>query len=635
MRKYSSLIGFILIGVILFGYTFYQNKLYEKQKAAIARADSIKRSEAIAAFGGDTVAYYQSLAIAAQAAENGKTTSPSATASLPKNTQSTVYKDETLNSHHAVEGEETLCTIQNDLLEIVLSSNGAQPYAVTIKNFTAYDSTALNLIRPGMSEFNIHAYVGENIQTKNFNFQVAEANDSTVVFRLPFDGGGYIEQKYSLSKGTYSMANSLSFIGLGDRIPKNVSALDIDWSVVIPRLEKGYKNEKQYSKLDYLIAGDKRPTEISRGRDESKSVPASISWFAFQQQFFSAFLYSENNFSNGSFSNKFFSEDNRDRNLMTSSAALRHAFNDRPGQDQTLNFEYYFGPNHFKTLKAYDREMERIIPLGGKLVSWISRLIIIPSFNFLSGFIANWGIIILLMTIFIKLVVSPLTIKSYKSSAVMNLLKPEIDKINEKYPKQEDAMKKQQATMDLYKRAGINPMGGCLPMLLQFPVLFAMFRFFPGSIELRGQRFLWAEDLSSYDSILDFGFNIPLYGDHISLFALLMAITMFVYSKMSMQGQSNDPSTKAMQVMSVYFMPIMMLFICNNLSSGLTYYYFLSNLFTMLQTWIIKRFFVNKDKILAKLNAPAPKKSQEKSKWQKRLEEAQKMQREMAKNGRK
>ena len=212
----------------------------------------------------------------------------------------------------------------------------------------------------------------------------------------------------------------------------------------------------------------------------------------------------------------------------------------------------------------------------------------------------------------------------------MNVIKPEVDKLNEKYPKQEDAMKKQQAMMDLYKRAGISPMGGCLPMLLQFPILFAMFRFFPASIELRQQKFLWADDLSAYDSILDLPFNIPLYGDHISLFALLMAISMFVYSKMTSSQMSNDPNMAGMKFMSVWMMPIMMLFICNNLSSGLSYYYLLSNLITMFQTWVIRRFVVDEKKIHAQLAASAGK-PVTKSKWQKRLEEAQKMQQQMAK----
>ena len=273
---------------------------------------------------------------------------------------------------------------------------------------------------------------------------------------------------------------------------------------------------------------------------------------------------------------------------------------------------------------------EKIIPLGGWLVGWISRFVIIPIFDFLGKFISNYGLIILLLTLIIKLVIMPLTIKSYKSSAKMQAVKPEIDKINAKYPNEKDAMKKQQATMELYQRAGISPMGGCLPMLLQFPILFAMFRFFPASIELRQQKFLWADDLSAYDSIWDFGVNIPLLGDHLSLFALLMAATMFVYSKMTSSQMSDDPNMAGMKFMSLYMMPIMMFFICNNLSAALSYYYLLSNLITMAVTWYIRKFVVTEDKVRAEmlLNANKPK---QKSKWQQRLEEAQKMQEQMQK----
>ena len=273
---------------------------------------------------------------------------------------------------------------------------------------------------------------------------------------------------------------------------------------------------------------------------------------------------------------------------------------------------------------------EKIIPLGGWLVGWISRFVIIPIFDFLGKFISNYGLIILLLTLIIKLVIMPLTIKSYKSSAKMQAVKPEIDKINAKYPNEKDAMKKQQAMMDLYQRAGISPMGGCLPMLLQFPILFAMFRFFPASIELRQQKFLWADDLSAYDSIWDFGVNVPLLGDHLSLFALLMAVTMFVYSKMTSAQMSDDPNMAGMKFMSLYMMPIMMFFICNNLSAALSYYYLLSNLITMLVTWYIRKFVVTEDKVRAEmlLNVNKPK---QKSKWQQRLEEAQKMQEQMQK----
>ena len=270
--------------------------------------------------------------------------------------------------------------------------------------------------------------------------------------------------------------------------------------------------------------------------------------------------------------------------------------------------------------EIYDADSNRVISKAEA-----SDTIRKACFDFLGRFISNYGIVILLMTLLLKIVVSPLTIKSYMSSAKMSALKPEIDKINEKYPKEEDMMKKQQATMELYKRAGVSPMGGCLPMLLQFPILWAMFRFFPASIELRQKSFLWADDLSAYDSVLDFGFNIPLFGDHLSLFALLMAVSMFLYSKMTSSQMSNDPQMAPMKFMSVWLMPIMMLFICNNLSSGLSYYYLLSNLLTMVQTFVIKKWVVKPEKILAKIEESKGKPIQ-KSKWQLKLEQAQKMQ---------
>ena len=316
---------------------------------------------------------------------------------------------------------------------------------------------------------------------------------------------------------------------------------------------------------------------------------------------------------------------------------MRTSINQTRGAERIdVPFEFYFGPNSYKGLKAYGHSYEKVIPLGGKIIGVFTKYVIIPLFDWLHKSIANFGIIILLMTIFIKIVVLPFAYKTYSSSAKMQALKPFIEKINAKYPKQEDAMKKQQETMALYKKAGASPMGGCLPMLLQMPILWAMFRFFPASIELRQQPFLWAEDLSTYDDIISWGTSI-LGMDHISLFALLMAASMFFYSKiMQQQTAGNDPNAKMMQAMSLYMMPIMMFFICNNLSSGLSYYYLLSNLITMLETWVIRKWVVDPEKVIAQVkaaeNKPAPK-----SKWQQRLEEAQKMQRQMEqqKKGRK
>ena len=600
-----------MIFAIMMGFSWYQSRQYSKQMEAQAQLDSIARVEQMAAMAMDSMKRAQGI--------------------LPEDdvkvSTMPMYKDSLLTEARLADA--SFYKLSNDKVEIEFTTRGAQPYSVKINDYKAYDSTDLYLIKPDMSQMGISIFAGENINTKDFVFDVAEHNDSTIVMRLPFTGGGYIQQKYWLAEGSYMMQNELSFVNMDGIIPRNVSMLDIDWSVIIPRLEKGYKNEKQYSKLDIYYSGDKKPEEIGRGRDASERIDTRFKWFAFQQQFFSAIMTAGTEFESADLSVKYFAQDDPSRNLMACNASLRSDF--KAGSDNvTIPYEFYFGPNDYRTLKSYDQKYEKIIPLGGWLVGWFSRLVIIPCFDFLGRFISNYGLVILLMTLLIKLIISPLTIKSYKSSAKMQVIKPEVDKLNQKYPNEKDAMKKQQAMMDLYQKAGISPMGGCLPMLLQMPILFAMFRFFPASIELRQQKFLWADDLSAYDSIWDFGVNIPLLGDHLSLFALLMAVTMFVYSKMTSAQMSDDPNMAGMKFMSVWLMPIMMFFICNNLSSALSYYYLLSNIITMIMTWYIRKFVVTEEKVRADmmLNANRPK---QKSKWQQRLEEAQKMQEQMQK----
>ena len=610
----NNIIGFLLIGVIMFGFTWYQSKQYNKQMEAQAQLDSIARVEQMAAMAMDSLNR-------AQGVDNIDNV---VVHTMP------AYKDSMLTEARLAEAQ--IYKLANDKMEIEFTTRGAQPYSVKLNDYMTYDSTALYLIKPEHSSYGISVFAGENINTRDFVFRVAEYTDSTIVMQLPFAQGGYIQQKYSLTDGSYMVQNELSFVGMGNVIPRNVSVLDIDWTMTMPRLEKGYKNEKQYSKLNYYFTGDKKPEMIARGRDDSKRVNTKMKWFAFQQQFFSAIMTSADEFASADMDVKFYSEEEYKSSgkLMTCSAKLRSDFQ-AGSTDVVLPYEFYFGPNDYRTLKSYDMKYEKIIALGGWLVGWFSRLVIIPCFDLIGSFISNYGLVILLMTLLIKLIISPLTIKSYKSSAKMQVIKPEVDKLNAKYPNEKDAMKKQQAMMELYRKAGISPMGGCLPMLLQMPILFAMFRFFPASIELRQQKFLWADDLSAYDSIWDFGVNVPLLGDHLSLFALLMAVTMFFYSKMTSSQMSDDPNMAGMKFMSVWLMPIMMFFICNNLSAALSYYYLLSNIITMIMTWYIRKFVVTEDKVRADmmLNASKPK---QKSKWQMRLEEAQRMQEQMQKN---
>ena len=611
----NSVIGFVLIAAIFLGFTVFENKRAAKYAEVKAQQDSIALAQ---------MPFDSSSVVSLGESSEG--------ASVADNVTAPVYKDSCLQAASDVNSVPEMVVLENSKIRIQLTTKGAQPYSVKVKDYYNYDSTELYLFRPGQSEYSLRVYAGEYIKTSNFNFTVASASDSVVVMRLPFRNGGYIEQKYTLSEDSYLLKNSLSFVNMDEIIPKNVSAFDLDFSMTVPRMEKGYKNEVQYSKADYYFEGDKKPEELGRGRSATKRIDSKLSWFAFQQQFFSTIFRAPDQFASGELAINFKSEDDPERNLMDCSAKMRAEL--PAGKNVTVPFEFYFGPNHYQTLKSFDHKYEKIIPLGGWLVGWFTKFFIIPMFDFFHRFIGNFGLIILLMTLVIKIVVFPLTYKSFSSSAKISALKPEIDKLNEKYPhkdNQQEQLKKQQAIMNLYKRAGASPMGGCLPTLLTFPILWAMFRFFPASIELRQQSFLWCHDLSAYDSIVDFGVRIPLLGDHLSLFALLMAATMWIYSKLTMSSQPNagDPSAASMRFMSLWMMPIMMFFICNSLSAALSYYYLLSQLISIAQTWIIRKS-INPESVLEKVRASEGKPIA-KSKWQIRLEEAQRLQEQQLK----
>ncbi|MBK7480331.1 MAG: membrane protein insertase YidC [Bacteroidales bacterium] len=383
----------------------------------------------------------------------------------------------------------------------------------------------------------------------------------------------------------------------------------------LPQQEKGRQNEEYYTTIKYkFYQDDVESIRLRQSKEvETADLPTKLSWVAFQDQFFSSVLISKDHFLNGTVVST--KTPALEKYIRYYTAELGVPFN--PGSDNVVGMKLYYGPNHITTLKKEGLELDKLIFLGRNIIGWINRFMIIPVFNFLEKYIGSYGLIILILTILIKIFLFPLTFKSYQSTAKMQVLKPMVEEINKKYPKQEDAMKKQQATMDLYKRAGINPMGGCLPMLLQMPILFAMFRFFPVSIELRQEAFLWATDLSTYDSILDLPFNIPLYGNHVSLFTLLMTASTLLTMKMTSSSPGQDqPGMKMM----MYVMPIMFMFILNNFSAGLTYYYFLANILTYLQNMISKRF-IDEEKVLATLEENR-KKPMKKSKWQQRLEEA-------------
>lgn len=616
-EKSSSVIGFALIGIILLCFSWYNTRQLDKRQMAEARVrDSLAAVEALNVAESDSSALDAEQA--ALAAEE---------LAAADSTREYGYL------YDAAPAEEEFYTLENDKIKFTVSTRGAQPHEVLIKDYYTYDSASLVIVRPDKSLFDLEINADQWVNTSDLDFQMAEQTDTSVTMRLAFAEESYLDAVFTLAPGSYMVGYDLHFVGMDKALDSRTSQMTLKWVLDVPRLEKGYQNERNYSGVAYRYNGGDEVKRIGQRKESgSESFSSSIRWFAFQQQFFSAILLADNGFPAGELVNKFYQENQADGSLMQSGAQMKLPVDNR-NADFTIPMSFYFGPNHFYTMKSYGEKFEKIIPLGGKVIGTISRYIIIPVFNWLNKSIANYGLIILILTLMIKLVISPLTWKSYMSSAKMKVLQPEIQKINEKYPKEADAMKKQQATMELYKKADVNLMGGCFPVLLQFPVLWAMFRFFPASIELRQQGFLWCHDLSAYDSILDFGFKVPLYGDHISLFALLMAVTMWGYSKMTLAQNASNQQMPGMNFMQVWLMPIMMLFVCNNLSAGLSYYYMLSNLVTIGQNWAIRKWFVDEDKIYEQIKKKTSSKEPvKKSKFQQRLEAAQKIQQEQMRN---
>jgi len=455
---------------------------------------------------------------------------------------------------------------------------------------------------------------------------------------LPADSGAtaraidttsYLEYLYTFRPNDYQFDYSIRFVNLSKYIYKNKREFAINWSASINNVEKNYDYERDATTLYYMDNLNEVDNLDERASD-TKDLTTNLKWVSFKQQFFTSIMMTkEGSFKKGHLEVVRPEEEHRPL-IKNMNAEL--AFDVKNVDEGQFDMGLYFGPNQYKLLEPYGMNLEKMVPLGWGffLLHWINRVAVIPIFNWLEAYGISYGIIILILTIIIKIVLLPVAYKTYMSSAKMRVLRPEIEEINAKYPKQDDMMKKQQATMTLYKKAGVSPMAGCLPMLLQMPILIAMFRFFPSAYELRQQPFLWAEDLSTYDSILDFGFNIPFYGDHVSLFTLLMTIATLVYTWLNnkLMSAGNDQQMKSMKIM-MYIMPILFLGMFNSFSSALTYYYLLVNLITFFQMWLF-RVLINENKLRQKLvnNMSKPVK---KSRWQMKMEELAKQQQQLAK----
>ena len=636
----KSIIGIAVVAVLFLGFAYFnsqQQKEYQEQKAAYeAYVDSVAAAARAAAPIADSVASGNGVQAEAAAAE--------VAAAVRERQVETL--GESLTAAREAEAEEF--TVENDVISVLFSTRGGQIKGVTLKDYTKYAPRGkrdrkIEMMDPATARFGLLFYLKNGLKnvpvnTLDYVFTAqpvaGEADGAkSVVMRLPVAEGAYLEYRYLIynteaPERDYLVDFDVRLVNMAPEMA-NQTQIQIDWANTTFQNEKGFQNENMYTTLSYRFPDETSIEELGMSEGaKSKNISTQVNWVAFKQQFFSSVFIAPDNVS---YANLAFDTAAPESSLLKTFTAQMGV----PYTPQTegYDFAFYFGPNKYSILKKIgepggaDIYLERLVPLGWGIFGWVNRWCVIPVFDFLRNYIGSFGIIIFILVLLVKLVISPLTYKSYVSMAKMRLVKPQIDELAKKYSKPEDAMKKQQATMELYKKAGINPMGGCIPMLIQMPILIAMFRFFPASIELREQPFLWADDLSSYDSIVNLPFSIPFYGDHVSLFALLMAVSLFGYSWFNyQQTASSQPQMAGMKFMMVYMMPIMMLFWFNSYSSGLCYYYLLSNIFTIGQTLVIRRM-VDDNKIHAIMQANAAKKSKgKKSKFQQRYEELMRQQ---------
>ena len=636
----KSIIGIAVVAVLFLGFAYFnsqQQKEYLEQKAAYeAYVDSVAAAARAAAPVADSLTSGNGVQAEVAAAE--------AAAAVRERQVETL--GESLTAAREAEAEEFI--VENDVMAVLFSTRGGQIKGVTLKDYTQYGPRGkrdrkIEMMDPATARFGLSFYLKNGLKnvpvnTLDYVFTaqpvVGEADGAkSVVMRLPVAEGAYLEYRYLIydteaPERDYLVDFDVRLVNMAPEMA-NQTQIQIDWANTTFQNEKGFQNENMYTTLSYRFPDETSIEELGMSEGaKSKNISTQVNWVAFKQQFFSSVFIAPDNVS---YANLAFDTAAPESSLLKTFTAQMGV----PYTPQTegYDFAFYFGPNTYSILKKIgepggaDIYLERLVPLGWGIFGWVNRWCVIPVFDFLRNYIGSFGIIIFILVLLVKLVISPLTYKSYVSMAKMRLVKPQIDELAKKYPKPEDAMKKQQATMELYKKAGINPMGGCIPMLIQMPILIAMFRFFPASIELREQPFLWADDLSSYDSIVNLPFSIPFYGDHVSLFALLMAVSLFGYSWFNyQQTASSQPQMAGMKFMMVYMMPIMMLFWFNSYSSGLCYYYLLSNIFTIGQTLVIRRM-VDDNKIHAIMQANAAKKSKgKKSKFQQRYEELMRQQ---------
>lgn len=546
----------------------------------------------------------------------------------------------------AAVGEKKVFTLENDLVRIDLNQLGGRPWQVELKDFKTHDTLPLILFDSATSAFGLEFFsLNKLINTNQFYFKpvwydnaqqgktnLTVTSDDSLTFgmRLYADAAdtlaadaGYIEFRYTLHGNAYMIDFDVAFVNMNNVIDRNTTFVNLNWQADLRNQEQSLENEGRESTVYYRFAKDKEVDYLSETKDDKDNLSTSVKWISYKALFFTSVLMADKEFEGAEIQTYTKTDKLPERYLKSMSSVIPLTYQTTGNTEH--NMSLYYGPNKYRTLRNYHIQLERQITLGWSFMPmWVINVYaVIPVFDWLDSWGLNYGIIILILTIFLKIFLFPIAYWSYRATAKMKVLKPEIEEVTKKFTKPEDSMKKQQATMELYRKAGVNPMAGCFPMLLQFPILIALFRFFPSSIELRQQSFLWAHDLSSYDSILRLPFEIPFYGDHVSLFTLLMTISTIIYTKMNNDMMSTGNQLPGMKTM-MYIMPVMFLGIFNNYASGLSYYYLLANLFTFGQMWLIRRT-INEEKLLLKLQENK-KKPLKKSGFQRRIEEMAKQQ---------
>ncbi len=618
----NTIIGFILIGVVLVAFSWFNRPTPEQLEAQRRYQDSIAMVE-------------NQRQMEIKKEEDRKLQELQAYENLPDSAKTAHLRQNYGNFAEAMISTDGYTTLENEVIELRVSNKGGQISFARLKEYDNYKGEPLVLFDESTSSLGFSLVTANNqvIKTNDLYFSPVEGHTgNSLTMRAKAGDNRYIDFTYTLAPNDYMVKYEIKGMGLNGVLSPSTESLTMTWVQDIRQQEKGRSFEERYVTLNYKIAGDD-VEHLSETNNDNEEPKEHLKWIGYKDMFFSTVLISKDGFEKTALDSKKIESGE----LLKSFKSTAQVPFDLQGQKAT-EFSFYFGPNKFALLKDYDDNLsgdeklnlEKLVPLGWGIFRWVNQFFVIPLFDFLGKYITNYGILIFILTLIVKTILYPLTRKSYLSSAKMRVLRPQVEEINAKYPGQDQALERQKAVMDLYTRAGASPMSGCLPMLLQMPILIALFMFFPSAIELRHESFLWAHDLSTYDAIVSWTTYIPVitpyFGNHISLFCLLMTITNIVYTKYNMEmtntGQQQMPGMKIM----MYMMPLMFLVFFNQYASGLTYYYFISMLITIVQT-LIFRYTIDEEKLLAKLEENK-KRPIKKSGFMKRLEEAQKMQEE-------